>query len=56
LFHFVVESRLEGVVTNSAAADEALDVVMGRLTVIPRVGLVVLVLVFGSMMYAARGF
>jgi len=56
LFHFVVESRLEGVVTNSAATDEALDGVMGRLTVIPRVGLVVLVLVFGSMMYAARGF
>lgn len=56
LFHFVVESRLEGVVTDTEATDHALDRVMGRLAVIPRVGLVVLVIVFGSMMYAARGF
>lgn len=56
LFHFLVESRIENVVTDTNASDEVLDRVMGRLKVIPRYGLFVLVLVFGSMMYAARGF
>lgn len=56
LFHFVVESRIENVVTDDETSDEVLDTVMSRLAVVPRYGLAVLVLVFGSMMYAARGF
>lgn len=56
LFHFVIESRLEGVVTDTESSDEALDGVMARLRTVPRYGLGVLIVVFGSMMYAARGF
>lgn len=56
LFHFLVESRIENVVTDTESSDEVLDSVMGKLAVVPRYGLLVLILVFGSMMYAARGF
>ncbi len=56
LFHFLVESRLEKVVVDTGVSDEALDGVMGKLRTIPRFGLAVLIIVFGSMMYAARGF
>ena len=53
---FVVESRIEKVVVDTNTSDEVLDGVMGKLKVVPRYGLLVLVIVFGSMMYAARGF
>lgn len=56
LFHFLVENRIEKVVTDTEASDEVLDGVMSKLRIVPRYGLLVLVLVFGSMMYAARGF
>jgi hypothetical protein len=55
LFHFFVEDRLENAAVR-AGDDPALDEgLVRRLRVIPRVGLGVLVVVIGSMMYAARG-
>ena len=56
LFHFVIESKLEPVVRDDETPDEIIDGVLRHLRVIPRYGLGVLVIIFGSMMYAARGF
>ncbi len=56
LFHFFAESRLEGVAR--AAEEETVDqpALVRRLTVIPRFGLAILILIFGAMVFAARGF
>ncbi|MPZ19917.1 MAG: hypothetical protein GEV06_18675 [Luteitalea sp.] len=56
-FHFVMESRLERSIASHRKNPGAsvADDVLHRLRVIPRVGLVVLLVIFGLMMYAARG-
>ncbi len=56
LFHFVIEGRLEPVVTDDETEDATIDAVVHHLRRVPRYGLGVLVIVFGSMMYAAKGF
>lgn len=55
LFHFVAEGRLEPLARS--ATDEGFDdaLLVRRLRIVPRVGLAVLVVVFGAMMFAARG-
>ena len=58
LFHFVVEGKIEKRVltlVDKVEGDE-LKKVMRYLRLIPRAGLVILVVVFMSMMIAARGF
>lgn len=53
LFHFLAESRLEPV---AAKADEAdVEKIISVLKVVPRVGLVVILVIVLLMMYAARG-
>jgi uncharacterized membrane protein len=53
LFHFLAESRLEPI---AARADEAeVEKIMAVLKIVPRAGLVVILLVILLMMYAARG-
>lgn len=55
VFHFVAEGRLEPLV--AAAEEGGIDdeKLVRFLTIVPRIGLGVLVVVFGAMMYAARG-
>ena len=53
LFHFVAEGRLEPLVMSDDPDTQ--ETVIRRLQLIPRYGLVVLLIAFGSMMYAARG-
>ena len=55
IFHFVVEGRLEPVVTRAASGEIDETKVIRFLTIVPRVGLGVLVVVFAAMMYASRG-
>jgi hypothetical protein len=55
LFHFVVEGRLEPVVTRAASGEIDEARVVRFLTIVPRIGLAVLVVIFGAMMYASRG-
>lgn len=55
-FHFVAESKLEPLALAAGSGEIDDDVIVRRLRIIPRVGLAVLVIAFGSMMYAARGF
>ena len=56
LFHFFVESRLEPIV---ATADEGSEIdvekIITVLKVVPRIGMIILVLIVFLMMYAARG-
>lgn len=56
LFHFVAESKLEPLAIKAGTGEIDDDLLVRRLTIIPRVGLGILVVVFGAMMYAARGF
>ena len=58
LFHFVIEARIEKRVLKLVDQVEGpeLEKLMRYLRIIPRVGLGILVLVFLSMMIAARGF
>jgi uncharacterized membrane protein len=53
LFHHLVERRLSPVMAGNPSG---LVYVEQRLRVVPRVGLLVLLVVMGAMMYAARGF
>lgn len=55
VFHFVVEGRLEPIVARAQSGEIDEERLVRFLTVVPRVGLGVLVVVFGAMMYAARG-
>lgn len=55
LFHFVAESRLEPIALRAATGEIDDDTLVRRLRLIPRVGLGVLIVVFGAMMYASRG-
>ena len=57
VFHFVVEARIEGRVIRLAEEIDAgeLESILRYLRIIPRVGLVILIVVFLSMMIAARG-
>lgn len=54
LFHYTLEERLEGAAIH--ATGEADERVLRYLTIIPRVGLGIIVVIIVSMMYAARGF
>ena len=58
LFHFVIEARIEKRVLRLVDQVEGpeLDNLMRYLRLIPRIGLGILVIVFLSMMIAARGF
>jgi uncharacterized membrane protein len=53
LFHHLVERRLSPVMAGNPSG---LVYVEQRLRVVPRVGMLVLLVVMGAMMYAARGF
>lgn len=57
LFHFFMEQRLTGLLGAHVgiSGTSAVDEFHHRLRVIPRAGLAVLLLIFGLMMYAARG-
>lgn len=55
LFHFIAESKLEPMAIRVGSGEADDDTLVRRLTIIPRVGLGILVVVFGAMMYAARG-
>jgi len=56
-FHFFVESRLEPIASSLEAGTPGKDIdkVIRILRVVPRVGLVVMIVIFISMMYTARG-
>ena len=56
LFHFVAERKLEPMAVRAGSGGIDDEVLVRRLTIIPRVGLGILVVILGSMMYAARGF
>jgi hypothetical protein len=57
LFHFTAERKLEPAVTGLAArSHKDLERTLKFLTIVPRIGLAILVIVFVSMMLAARGF
>lgn len=56
VFHFVAEGRLEPIVAQAESGEIDEERLVGFLRVVPRVGLGVLVVVFGAMMYASRGF
>lgn len=56
LFHFLAEQKLESAAHRSGDDPEADERLVRRLRIIPRVGVGILLVVFGSMMYAARGF
>lgn len=53
LFHFLVESRLEPVAVKADEAD--VEKIISVLKIVPRVGLVVILVIVLLMMYAARG-
>ena len=53
LFHFLVESRLEPVAVKADEAD--VGKIISVLKIVPRVGLVVILVIVLLMMYAARG-
>ena len=57
LFHFFAESRLEPQITAGDDGDESVDfaAVLRHLTILPRVGLGILLTIFFLMMFAARG-
>jgi uncharacterized membrane protein len=55
VFHFVVEGRIEPVVVRAASGEIDEDRLVRFLTIVPRIGLAVLVVIFGAMMYASRG-
>ncbi len=57
LFHFTAERKLEPAVGELAARNSrGVERILKVLTIVPRIGLVVLVIVFVSMMLAARGY
>lgn len=56
LFHFFVETRLEGVAgTADDLSETEVEKIVSVLTMVPRVGLLIVALVVLLMMYAARG-
>lgn len=55
VFHFVVEGRLEPIVVAAREGDIDDERLVRFLTIVPRIGLGILVVVFGAMMYASRG-
>lgn len=57
LIHFVAERRLQPLIVAAKEHpdDETFELILHRLQVIPRVGLIILLLVFLFMMYAVRG-
>lgn len=57
LFHFVMEPKLERSIATMGRDPGAngSDHVMRRLRLVPRAGLIALLVIFGLMMYAARG-
>lgn len=55
VFHFVVEGKLEPVLLAASEGDLEDERIVRFLAIVPRIGLGVLVVVFGAMMYAAKG-
>lgn len=57
LFHFFMDQRLTRLLAHHSdiPGTAAMDELHHRIRIIPRAGLVVLVVIFGLMMYAARG-
>jgi uncharacterized membrane protein len=56
LFHFFVESRLEPIaITADARSEVDVNKIITVLRIVPRIGLVILILIVLLMMYAARG-
>ena len=56
LFHFFVESRLEPIAATADKGSEIdVDKIISVLKVVPRIGLIILVLIVLLMMFAARG-
>ena len=57
LFHFFVERRIEPIASsmNENTSEFEIEKVMKFLGLVPRLGLIVMILIFVLMMYAARG-
>jgi uncharacterized membrane protein len=56
LFHFFVESRLEPLATTADEGSEIdIEKIIAVLRIVPRIGMIILVLIVLLMMYAARG-
>jgi hypothetical protein len=57
LFHFLVESRLEPLALNAKDGSEInIERITRVLDIIPKVGMIILIVIILLMMYAARGF
>lgn len=57
IFHFFAEKRLERRIHNlENGSSEEVEIITRYLRIIPRVGMIVIFIIFALMMYGARGF